>query len=110
NARLGDLRTRFLPKGQVGRGHRAVARNGRVLLASDLPVTDLAGRVAAVRLQTWHRAILPGDVPEPFGLLLCVRVNPQPDGVPGWSMQLVDAREASGDLVVEVGGGKVLDF
>src|SRR4051812_28608096 len=70
---LCDLRPRFLPKGVVGAGHRAVARNGRVLLCSDRPAAELAGQVARVRLQTWHRAILPGDVPEPYGILLCVR-------------------------------------
>src|SRR5262249_49179285 len=72
-ARLGELRPHFLPTGGVGRGYGAVARNGRILLASHVPVTELAGRVAVMRLQTWYRALLPGDVPEPYGLLLCVR-------------------------------------
>src|SRR5262245_62037945 len=70
---LCDLRPRFLAKGQVGRGGRAVARNGRVLLAADRPLPELAGRAAHVRLQTWHRALLPGDPPEPHGILLCLR-------------------------------------
>ncbi|HEV2949452.1 MAG TPA: hypothetical protein VGX70_18900, partial [Gemmataceae bacterium] len=35
---LGDLRPRFIPKGQIGHGYRAIARNGRVLLASTQPL------------------------------------------------------------------------
>src|SRR5260370_18700991 len=85
---LCDLRPRFLHKCRVGRGYRAVARNGRVLLASDGPVTDLGGRVALVRLQTWHRAILPGDALQPYGLLLCVRTT-EAGGEPGYAAQLV---------------------
>src|SRR5206468_2022091 len=69
---LCDLRPRFLPKAAVGPGRRAVARNGRVLLCSDRPLDALAGQPASVRLQTWHRAILPGDLPAPYGVLLCV--------------------------------------
>ena len=73
HTRLCDLRTRFLPKGAVRQGHRAIARNGRVLLATDRPLAELADRPAQVRLQVWHRAILPGDAPAPYGILLCVR-------------------------------------
>ncbi len=58
-ARLCDLRPRFLVKA-LGPGPRAVARNGRVLLCSDRALADLPDRVARVRLQTWHRTILPG--------------------------------------------------
>src|SRR5262249_44147822 len=72
-AYLCDLRPRFLAKGGAGQRYRAVARNGRVLLASDQPLEALAGCAARLRLQTWHRAILAGERPEPFGLLLCVR-------------------------------------
>jgi hypothetical protein len=111
NALLCDLRPRFLPKGSVGRGYRAVARNGRILLASDRPLSDLAGQPARVRLQPWHRAILPGDRPEPFGILFCVR--DQGDGqaqeVP-FAARLVPAPEAGFDLALDVGGGRVLEF
>ena len=62
---LCDLRPRFLPKGQVGRGYRAIARNGRVLLASPLPLPAWIGQVGRLRLQTWHKAILPGESPRP---------------------------------------------
>ena len=42
-----DVRPVFLPKGRVGRHYRAVARNGRVLLASDRG------------LASWNRATSP---------------------------------------------------
>ena len=105
---LCDLRPRFLAKGQAGRGHRAIARNGRVLLASDRPLADLSGRCARLRLQTWHRAILPGDRPKAYGLLLCVRSIRDED--PEFEARLVRRPEASGDLALDVGGGVVLDF
>jgi hypothetical protein len=106
--RLCDFRPRFLPKGTAGRGYRAIARNGRVLLASDLPLAELPGRVARVRLQTWHRAILPGDRPKPHGLLLCVRAAE--DVLPRFRARLVREDEAPCDLRVALGGGLVLEF
>jgi hypothetical protein len=109
---LCDLRPRFLPKAAGGPGGRAVARNGRVLLCSDRPLDALAGRAASVRLQTWHRAILPGDLPAPYGVLLCVRCL---DGAPGpgppvFGTRLVRRSEGAGDLLLDVGGGLVLEF
>ena len=71
--RFCDPRPRFLAKGTIGRGHRAVARNGRALLASDVPLAELANQVVRLRFQTWHKAILVGDRPEPWGVLMCVR-------------------------------------
>ena len=105
---LCDLRPRFLAKGQAGRGHRAIARNGRVLLAADRPPGELAGRCTRLRLQTWHRAILPGERPKPHGLLLCVRPVDNED--PEFETRLVRLSEGSGDLILEVGGGLVLEF
>jgi hypothetical protein len=108
-ARLGDLRPRFLPKGEAGRGFRAVARNGRVLLASDRPVAELAGRHAEVRLQTWHRAILPGEAPRPWGVLLCVRGLG--DGAAAdYTAALQRAGEGAFALALDVGGGMWLFF
>ncbi len=109
-ARLGDLRPRFLPKGRAGRGWRAVARNGRVLLASDVPVEELTGRGAAVRVQTWHKAVLPGDEPKPYGVLLCVRVADAPTGAKCLEARL--EREPGGNvpLALDVGGETVLTF
>src|SRR5262245_8133004 len=72
---LCDLQTRFISKCRVSRGWRSVARNGRVLLCSDLPLANLGGNAALVRLQTWHRALLPGDAPQPYGILLHARTR-----------------------------------
>jgi hypothetical protein len=107
---LCDLRPRFIPKGRAGKGWRAVSRNGRVLLCSDLPPGDLAGRTALVRLQTWHKAILPGDAPTPFGILLVVRTQEQPRDGPLWKCRLAKAGEADGGLLLDVGGGMRLAF
>jgi hypothetical protein len=109
-ALLCDLRPRFLPKGQAGRGYRAIARNGRVLLAGDAPLAELAGRCVRLRLQTWHRALLPGDRPRPYGLLLWVRLA---DGdEPECETRLARHGEGSADLALalDVGGGQALHF
>jgi hypothetical protein len=111
HVRLGDLRPRFLPKNGIGSGCRAVARNGRVLLCGDRPLDQLSGRLAQVRLQTWHRVILPGERPQPYGVLLCVRCLSADDSPESpFAMQLVRVREAEGVLRIDVGGGMVLDF
>jgi hypothetical protein len=109
-ARLCDLRPRFIPKGEAGRGYRAVARNGRVLLASDRPLAELAGRVARLRLQTWRRAVLPGDRPTAHGLLLCVRCSDVPPASPTHVTRLVRTPEEPFDLALALGGGLVLVF
>jgi hypothetical protein len=84
-----------------------VARNGRVLLASDRPVSELADRPAQLRVQTWHRTILPGDPPIPRGLLLCVRCFDGPwDGA--YVTRLVRRGEEPFDLEIDVGGGMAL--
>jgi len=114
NACLCDLRPRFIPKGQVGQGFRAVARNGRVVLASDVPVTELPGRVAHVRVQTWHKVILAGELARPYGLLLCVRQAGHAKTAAILQTRLVNAvdRNVSADVVlaIDVGGGSVLEF
>jgi hypothetical protein len=113
-ASLCALRPRFLPKGRAGRGHRAVARNGRVLLASDLPVEELAGRVARARLQLWHKALLPSDTPRPWGLLLCIRTELGDDTQPTYHTRFVSPAAAdqagTAELTLDVGGGMVLGF
>lgn len=105
---LCDLRRRFLAKGRAGRGYRAIARNGRVLLASSQTLAELADRIARVRLQTWHRFILPGEPPEAYGVLLYVQ--PLLVGEPEFVTRL--AREADGpfELRLDVGGGSALEF
>lgn len=111
-AMLCDLGSRFMSKGVVGRTHRAIARNGHVLIASDTPLAELKGHVAEVRVQTWHRAILPGDTPKPYGLLLCVR-KVTDDYRPSHMAEMMDIteeHEARADLMLDVGGGTVLAF
>src|SRR5437660_1427633 len=85
---LGDLRTRFIAKGKVGTGYRFVARNGRVLLATRTSLTDLADQIVEVRLHVWHRAILSGDEPEPYGVLLCIRNGAVAKPVPRYRAEL----------------------
>jgi hypothetical protein len=110
DARLCDLRPRFLVKKAVGRGGRAVSRNGRILLCSDRPLEALADQVVRVRLQTWHRAILPGDAPQPYGVLLCVRCPVEGGAGPLFTTRLTTRALAAGDLEVDVGGGLVLEL
>jgi hypothetical protein len=117
-----DVRPRMIAKRQVGRGYRAVARNGRILLASDRPLADLAGRVTRIRIQHWHRVILPGEDPELCGLLLHVRCEERRSQTPAgeqalvhqlskeplYGMQLVSRCRDGCDLTLDVGGGMIL--
>jgi hypothetical protein len=103
--RLGDLRPRFLVKQR----NRAIARNGRVLLCTDRPLTELSGRLVRLRLQTWHRVYLPGEPPHPHGVLLYVREADE-EGNRIFAAGLRPVCEARGGLRVDVGGGMVLDF
>jgi hypothetical protein len=108
---LCDLRSRFLYKGRAGRGHRYVARNGRVLLATQHPLEEWVDRLSRVRLQPWRRAILPGDRPEPYGILLwigAIAATKRRRAV--YRAQLVKPHDGVVDLALDVGGGLVLEF
>src|SRR5260370_41038978 len=70
---LCDLRPRFLRKCRVGTSYRGIARNGRGLLASDVCLAELVNSTVRLRLQVWNRAILTGDKPEPYCVLVDVR-------------------------------------
>jgi hypothetical protein len=110
-ARCCEWRPAFLPKGRVGRHHRAVSRNGRVLLASDLALPELVGRVVRLRLQTWHRALVPGDAPTPYGVLLCAWAGEADGCEPGmYEARLVETASDDSELVVDVGGLRVLEL
>jgi hypothetical protein len=111
-ARLCDLRPRFIDKGPAGRGRRAIARNGRVLLCADAPLAELAGRPVRLRLQTWNRAILPGDSPAPYGIVLHVRTLDEADAtaLTLYTARLVRLAEAGGDVALDVGGGTALEL
>jgi hypothetical protein len=105
---LCDLRPRFIQKCMIGKGYRAIARNGRVLLASDCPLVEMAKRTVCLRVQTWHKAILAGDPPAPYGLLLCIRGKDQ--GRADYVARLVSNSEEPFDLALAVGGGLILEI
>ena len=109
-ALLCDLSSRFLPKGRVGNGYRYISRNGRVLLASDLALKDLAKQIVEMRLQVWRRALLPGDKPEPFGFLLCVRSTSVDPALALHRASLVAAPASSCEMAIDVGGRTWLEF
>ncbi len=114
-ATLCDLRPRFIPKCCVGRGYRAVSRNGRVLLASNVSMDLLIEREADIRLQPWRKVILPGERPETYGVLMCARCL-DPDHRSGLESEtiyrscLVSETQSTADLAVDVGGGMMLVF
>jgi hypothetical protein len=106
---LCDLRLRFIPKCRVGKGYRAVSRNGKVLLVSRRSLDELTGRDVCVRFQTWQRSILPGEPAAPFGILMCV--FPADEGaVVSHVARLCAVSEQVAELVLEVGGGQILEF
>ncbi len=107
---LCDLRPRMLPKGQVGNGYRAIARNGRVLLAAPAPLEQWAGQPTRVRLQVWHKAILPGDRPEPFGLLMCLRKLGSLQTGSMLETRLTPKPEDGFALALDLGGNRVMEF
>ena len=107
---LCDLRPRFLAKGRVRQNYRAIARNGRVMLATDRPLADLTDRPARARLQVWHRAILPGDRPEPYGIVFYLRSVSRSLGSPVYRTRMVKTPAPGCSLALDLGGGLVLEF
>jgi hypothetical protein len=107
---FGDLSSRFLSKGRVGHGHRYISRNGKVLLATDVALKDLAQQIAEMRLQVWHRTLLPGDKPEPFGFLLCVRGASVEPALGLHRANLVAVPASPCELAIDVGGRMWLEF
>ena len=112
---LCDLRPRFIPKCRVGRGYRAVSRNGRVLLATNSPMDELIEREVEIRLQPWRKVILPGQRPEIYGVLMCTRCLDS-DHLSGLKNEaaydscLVKEAQSAANLAVDVGGGMSLLF
>ena len=78
--------------------------------AHGLPAARLDGRPALVRLQTWHKAVLPGEPASPYGVLLNLRTRGELPAGPFWTMRIVEMREAAGDLLLDMGGGTALAF
>jgi hypothetical protein len=104
------LRPALIAKGTVGRHHRAVSRNGRVLLASAAPLDGLAGQTVRLNVSVWHRATLPGDQPEPFGVLLAAwpERGPAPPGEPCYHAVVTEAPPPDGALHIDLGGLRIL--
>jgi hypothetical protein len=105
-----DLRPRFIRKCQVGRGYRAVARNGRVLLASKWDLPELAGREVQVRVQAWHKMILPGEPAEEWGVVVWIGAARVSDVERPFAARLVKVGRGHSVLGLEVGGGMSLNF
>jgi hypothetical protein len=79
-------------------------------------VEELSGCLVLLRLQTWHRVYLPGEAPQPHGVLLCVRsldIAKWRDAGPivlPFEMRLRSLAEARGEVRIDVGGRMVLDL
>jgi hypothetical protein len=102
------LRPALIPKGQVGRHHRAVSRNGRVLLASALPVDALVGRRVQLRVAPWHRRLLPADPLTVHGVLLCAWAEPSEPEPQCYRAALAGEPLPGGALFLDLGGLRVL--
>jgi hypothetical protein len=87
-----------------------VARNGRVLLASPVPLAELNGQILRVRFQVWHRRILPGELPESYGILFCVDERPLDPSVSVYTTGLIKRGSETFDLSLDVGGGLNVEF
>jgi hypothetical protein len=108
------LRPALISKGRVGKHHRAVARNGRVLLASALALDELEGQEVTLRVAPWHRRVLPGDAPRPEGVLLCAWPGrPAPavrDAQALHRAVVAGAADPAGVLHIDLGGLRVLSL
>jgi hypothetical protein len=78
-----------------------------VLLASEAPLPELADQVVHLRLQTWHKVLLPGEPPEPWGVLMCVR---RTDAQPDYVARLTPTCDPPFALALDVGGEMSLIF
>jgi hypothetical protein len=76
----------------------------------------MIGRASRVRFQTWHRSVLPGDPPEAYGILFCVRpIGPASSEAAApadavFDTRLVSTPDLSRGLILDVGGGMFLQF
>jgi hypothetical protein len=100
----------FRIKPSETRGYRAVARNGRVLVATRLPLTDLKDRTVTLRIQTWNRRILTGDPARPWGILLCIEDVVKHDARPHDRVSVLSQPPANAALHIELGGRRWLAF
>lgn len=110
DAVLCDLRPRFIDKGRAGREFRAIARNGRVLIASQFPLSELPELTVSIRVQLWHKIFLPGDEPAPYGILLYLSDVVEKHTQPSYGARLTNQSQELVDLGIDVGGGMSLTF
>lgn len=112
---LCDWGRAFIAKGMVGRHYRAISRNGRVLLASDRPLVELKDRLLRLRITHWHRQILPGKSPSPWGLVLSAwtLVEQAEDASPRPTVYRAHVSRVplpQADLSIDLGGLRVLSL
>ena len=101
----------FIPKGRVGRHARSISRSGLILLMDARPRQTLDSGAAEVHLGIWRRVVLPGQPPEPYGIVLVLRA-PQRAGRAGTIFQarLGQGAAPGAALCLDVGAGQLLSF
>jgi hypothetical protein len=123
---LGNLGPAFIPKARVRRYQHAVSRNGLVLLLDSRAAAHLgedassaasAGQQPApaqIRLAIWHRAVLPGDPAEPYGILVVVNEgfaqSARADEPRPYLALLACSEHPSAALLLDLGAGRILSF
>jgi hypothetical protein len=112
---LGNLGPAFIPKARVRRYQQAVSRNGLVLLLDSRAAS--AGQQPApaqIRLAIWHRAVLPGDPAEPYGILVVVNEgfaqSARADEPRPYLALLACSEHPSAALLLDLGAGRILSF
>jgi hypothetical protein len=104
----------FIPKGRVGRHHRAISRNGLIILMSPRLLADYQSTLVQLQLAIWHRTTLKGELPKPWGILLCIR-DPRvlPDGARTQSLlkaTLDSTSHSAARLSLDLGGERFINF
>jgi len=103
----------LIAKEGVGRHHRAVSRNGLVLLMSQRPLAELDGAHVRLRLSIWHRAPLRSQPATPWGIVLCFRaLHPSAASAGSTILRAETGRGHASDalLLIDLGGERVLNF
>lgn len=116
-AALPPLGAAFISKGKIGRHFRAVSRNGMVLLIGAEQHAEISAARMRLRMSIWHRAHLPNEAAEPWGILLYAQRGEAngPAAIPAAGhrglIASLDADHAPDSaLSIELGGQRVLNF
>jgi hypothetical protein len=110
---LPQLGPAFIAKGKIGRHHKSISRNGLILMMSTVPLPNLAGTGARIRLSIWHRSHLPGERAQAYGLLLHVEARQAPSRTSHTNPHTAEigaSHDADALLSFELGGGRFLNF